>query len=158
MGQTVPIRYSSWAHKCTQHQILYIWLALFTPLFCIFLHLFLPKSSGYPFPHLWFHSKNSHNKSCALPKCSSSASHNMSHTPRQAPASVLKVLWHWLTGFIPGHGAEDLLGLPSEVPKQGVPFTESLSQGPSCHCAPVLLWTCEDELVMGWWLMWWVWE
>jgi len=76
--------------KCTHHQILFIWLALFTLLSCIFPHLLLPKSSGSTlFPTFGF-------LSCALPEYSYPASHNVSHTPRQQPTSILKIFGQWL--------------------------------------------------------------
>jgi len=43
-----------------------------------------------PCPHFWFLPRTSHNKSCAIPRCSSPASHDEPPTPGQGPPQPVR--------------------------------------------------------------------
>lgn len=132
----------------------YLKMVSFIPLSFYFPHLFLPKSpKSLPFPTFGYPSKHLIKKSCAIPKCSFHASHNVSYSLRQQIPLVWKVIWRAgtidliLMDFMHGQWGQwqglDRVSLP-----QVFNLGSSLSL---CLCAPPVLWTFDGPLV-DWWL------
>lgn len=83
-GQTALIRRRAQPDKGTNQQPIHTRPDIFTPLFLYFPAVASPQTTWtYPFPRLWFLPYTPRNKPHAISKCSSPASHNTSHTPRQ---------------------------------------------------------------------------
>lgn len=125
----------------------YLKMVSFIPLSFYFPHLFLPKSpKSLPFPTFGSPSKHLIKKSCAIPKCSFHASHNVSYSLRQQIPLVWKVIWRAgtidliLMDFMHGQWGQ----------WTGCPFLKSLIWVPLCHCASVLLRSC-GPLMGLWW-------
>lgn len=113
----------------------YLFILLFSNAFFLFKppnSLLLPSFGSSP-----KHPKNS----CAIPKCSSPASH------KELPTfPVCEVIWgtsrtYWLMRCLspPGHGVKALLGQPWELQGPGVVSLGRLSGSVSSLCVSVLL-------------------
>lgn len=100
----------------TNQPTLYMLLAPFIPLsFCFPTLVPSQATQILPCPHPWFLPQTPHSKSCAIPRCSSSASHNVSRSPEAViypPWSVRAFPFSSGAGCPPGPWAEGPLGQP----------------------------------------------